>query len=138
MAKRPARSALPFSQDATFDHLPVHGLVVLAGEVPGTLQSDELRMIDSLAPRAVEVNDLWPGLQRHSEYVTPALVAPEKLDLHVDPAVTRGDGLPGMFVGVKFTPEVKLDRDGSAADRVIKRLEEGQTAISPCRAVSRP
>ncbi len=26
------------------------------------------------------------------------------------------------------------DRDGSGADRVIKRLEEKQTAIAPCRA----
>ncbi|MEI6520701.1 MAG: NosD domain-containing protein [bacterium] len=47
---------------------------------------------------------------RHSVYVMPAFVNAKNYDLHIDPNVTWGGGLPGMNVGFASTPE--LDRDG--------------------------
>ena len=44
-----------------------------------------------------------------------------------------------MFVGVKFRPEVKLDRDGRPADRVVKRLEEeANSDRTPSRRLKGP
>lgn len=52
------------------------------------------------------------GQERHSNYVLPAFVKPAQYDMHIDPTVTWGGGLPGMFIGKPLTPLVALDRDG--------------------------
>jgi len=52
------------------------------------------------------------GRDRHSVYVAPVFVAPGKFDLHIDPAVQWGGGIPGMYAGMRLDPPVSLDRDG--------------------------
>ncbi len=51
------------------------------------------------------------GQDRHSVYVAPAFVDAKKYDLHIDPKITWGGGLPGMNVGTP-SPFNVFDRDG--------------------------
>jgi len=52
------------------------------------------------------------GQERHSNFVAPAFVDPEAYDLHIEPAIAWGGGLPGMYAGVALDPPVERDRDG--------------------------
>jgi hypothetical protein len=52
------------------------------------------------------------GQERHSNYVMPAFIDPAKYDLHIEPTVSWGGGLAGMYVGTSLEPPVKNDRDG--------------------------
>ncbi len=52
------------------------------------------------------------GRDRYSAHVAPAFADPDKGDLHIDPAVTWGGGLPGMGDGSIVDPHATEDRDG--------------------------
>lgn len=52
------------------------------------------------------------GQERHSIHVAPAFDSNETQDLHINPVVRWGGGLPGMAVGTSLEPPVNLDRDG--------------------------
>jgi len=52
------------------------------------------------------------GQDRNSVYVVPEFADPEGGDFRAAPQSGWGGGLPGMHVGEKLSPEVRLDRDG--------------------------
>jgi len=68
------------------------------------------------------------GQERHSSYVLPAFINPAQYDLHIDPTVTWGGGLPGMLIGMSLTPAVLQDRDGKTFTAQNGRVGTGAYA----------